>query len=131
LAEPLQPDVVSHTADARVIFSRGPASQQPGAPAIIAFEDERSKVAYFAFPVYLLPDEAKATLLKNTVDWFTRKPLELPNEEDYIPYTLDGDTGEPLDLPPDEETIATGENPADTPDNGDNPEAPGDNSSGG
>jgi hypothetical protein len=105
--EPLQPDVVSHTADARVIFSRGPESRQPGAPAIIAYEDDRSKVAYFAFPVYILPDEAKTTLLKNTVDWFTRKPLDLPDEADYEPFVLEGDTGA-TPTPTSEEGVDTG-----------------------
>jgi hypothetical protein len=88
--EPLLPDVVSHTADARVIFRRGPESKQAGAAAVIAYEDERSKVAYYAFPLYLLPAEEQTLLVNNTINWFTRKPLELPDEDDYEPYVSDG-----------------------------------------
>lgn len=90
--ELLEPDVVSHTADSRVIFQRGPASLQAGAAAVIAYEDSRSKIAYFAFPVYLLPPAEQAQLINNTVDWFTKKPLDLPSEDDYLPYDSDGQT---------------------------------------
>jgi hypothetical protein len=88
--EILGPDVVNHTLDARVIFQRGPSSEEAGAASIIAYEDDRSKVAYYAFPVYLLPSEARDILFDNTVDWFTRKPLELPDEDDYVPFESDG-----------------------------------------
>jgi hypothetical protein len=84
--ETLEPDAVSHTADARVILQRGPDSEEAGAPAVIAYEDDRSKVAYFAFPVYLLALEDGDRLVNNTVNWFTRKPLELPDEKDFEPY---------------------------------------------
>ncbi len=92
--EELEPDVVSHTPNARVIFQRGPDSKEEGAAAIIAYEDDRSKIAYFAFPVYLLPDEARVTLLDNTIDWFTRKPLDLPDDGDYSPFESDGSSEE-------------------------------------
>lgn len=82
----LEPDVVRHTSDARVIFQRGPDSKQQGAASVIAYEDERVKITYFAFPVYLLPAEEQALLINNTVDWFTKKPLELPDEKDYKPF---------------------------------------------
>ena len=102
--EELAPDVVRHTADARVIFQRGPESKQSGAASVIAYEDERAKIAYFAFPVYLLPAEEQALLINNTVDWFTKKPLELPNEDDYQPFETDQRADE------EEEEPAEGEN---------------------
>jgi len=113
--EVLQPDVVRHTSDARVIFERGPDSQQAGAAAIIAYEDDRSKIAYFAFPVYLLPPEAKEQLIFNAVDWFSKKPLDLPDEDDYEPYELQDEPAE------EEEVPAEGEEP---PANGNGETAP-------
>jgi hypothetical protein len=83
------PDVVSHTPDARVIFKRGPESDRDGAASVIAYEDKRAKIAYFAFPIYLLPAEEQALLIKNTVNWFSEKGLPLPKEGDYEPYELE------------------------------------------
>lgn len=80
--EKLEPDVVGQLADARVIFLRGPDSEQTGAASVIAYEDDRSKIAYFAFPVYMLPNDAQTLLINNTVDWFTKKPLPLPNADE-------------------------------------------------
>lgn len=88
--EPLMPDVVAHTSNARVIFNRGPASRQAGAASVIAYEDDRSKIAYYAFPLYMLPGETQTLLVSNTVDWFTKKPLELPAEDEYKPFESDG-----------------------------------------
>jgi len=122
--EPLQPDVVNHTIDSRVIFQRGPDSEKSGAAAVIAYEDDRAKVAYYAFPLYLLPAEAQATLVNNTVDWFTRKPLDLPTKKEYKPFesTADGEEDESVDGTED----TTGENgeesPAQDGKNGDNGE---------
>ena len=76
--EPLPIDVVDATPDARVIFKRGPASEDSGAASVIAYEDNRVKIAYYAFPFYLLPTDAQDRLLNNTVNWFTKKPLESP-----------------------------------------------------
>lgn len=121
--EPLMPDVVTHTPDARVIFRRGPDSEQPGAPTIIAYEDDRAKIAYFAFPVYELPEEARNTLLLNTVDWFTRKPLDIPDKEDYEAYQIDETPAlDTTEEPPAEETPPADEGtpPADDTGNGDN-----------
>jgi len=87
---PLEIDVLSHTPDARVIFQRGPNSNHTGAASVIAFEDSRAKVAFIALPIYLLPDKERTLLVKNSVDWFTRKPLDLPDVADYNPYKLDG-----------------------------------------
>lgn len=112
--EPLNVDVVSHTADARVIFERGPASDQSGAASVIAFEDERAKVAYYALPLYLIPPETRARLVKNTVDWFSRKPLELPSKDDYKPYQTNGTEKEASD----QQQQEGAEQPADTGNNG-------------
>ena len=99
--EPLEPDVVRHTADARVIFQRGPDSQQAGAAAVIAYEDERVKVAYYAFPAYLLPPEELSHLVNNTISWFTKKPLELPAEDEYKPFEPEGQVeATPTEEPP-------------------------------
>jgi hypothetical protein len=78
--------VINNTANARVIFERGPESEQPNAASIVAYEDVRAKIAYLAFPIYLLPIEQRDLLVKNTIDWFTRKPLPLPDEKDYKPF---------------------------------------------
>jgi len=91
--EPLLSDVVMNTSDARAIFTRGSQSDEAGAPAVIAFEDNRAKIAYFAFPIYLLPPEAQMQIVNNTVDWFSKKSLPPPNgstpsfepEEDETP----------------------------------------------
>ena len=79
-----------------VIFQRGPDSRRAGAASIIAYEDDRSKIAYFAFPVYLLPAEEQATLIDNTVDWFSRKPLDLPDEGDFEPFMSNGEEEEAM-----------------------------------
>jgi hypothetical protein len=92
--EVLEPDVINNTPNARVIFQRGPDSEQPGAASVIAYEDERSKIAYFAFPIYWLPAEQRDLLIANTVDWFSRKPLPLPNEEEFKPFEPAGPTPE-------------------------------------
>jgi hypothetical protein len=84
--EDLDIDVVNHTPNSRVVFQRGSDSRQAGAASVIAYEDDRSKVAYYAFPFYLLPADAQERLAENTIDWFTRKPLELPAEKDYQPF---------------------------------------------
>ncbi len=99
-------DVINHTPNARAIFLRGSESKQPGAPAVIAYEDDRSKVAYFAFPIYLLPKEARNRLIDNTIEWFTRKPLPLPDESDFTPFVplpddLEGDE----EVPPEGEEV--------------------------
>ncbi len=84
--EPLDIDVVRHTPDARVVFQRGPDSDQAGAASVIVYEDERVKIAYYAFPLYLLPPETQDLLVNNTVLWFARKPLAPPDEAEYQPY---------------------------------------------
>jgi hypothetical protein len=91
--EALDIDVVNYTADSRVIFRRGAASEHKDAPAVIAYEDDRVKVAYYAFPLYLLPAPERTLLVNNTVDWFTQKILDLPAAKDYEPFELE-DGGE-------------------------------------
>jgi hypothetical protein len=53
------------------VFSRGPASENSGAPAIVVAEDEFSgfRLVLIGFPLYLLPQEAKAQLVLNAVSW--------------------------------------------------------------
>jgi hypothetical protein len=99
--EPLDVDVVAHLPNARVIFQRGPSSRQAGAASVIAYEDDRSKIAYYAFPLYLMPADAQTALVSNTIDWFTRKSLGLPDESDYEPFATDE-----TQLEEDEETTA-------------------------
>ena len=84
--ETLLSDVVNHSVETRVIFRRGPESDAPGAPAVIIYEDDRVKVAYYTFPVYLLPSAERALLVNNTIDWFTRKVEDLPEKGDYEPF---------------------------------------------
>ncbi len=78
-SQPLEIDVVTNTPNARVIFQRGPDSEEAGAASVIAFEDDRSRVAYYAFPIYLLPAEQQDQLISNTISWFTKKSLGLPS----------------------------------------------------
>ena len=57
--------------DSAVVMVRGPASKSPGAPSVLVLADESTGFAmvYIAFPLYLLPDEAKTRLVMNAVDW--------------------------------------------------------------
>jgi hypothetical protein len=54
-----------------VVMVRGPASESPGLPSVVVLEEESTgfKMMYVAFPLYLLPDEAKTRLVSNAVDW--------------------------------------------------------------
>ncbi|MBN1136115.1 MAG: hypothetical protein JXM73_06000, partial [Anaerolineae bacterium] len=54
-----------------LIMVRGPASESPGHPSVMALEEESTgfKIVYIAFPIYLLPDEAQARLVLNAVEW--------------------------------------------------------------
>ncbi|MCB0197012.1 MAG: hypothetical protein KDJ65_34005 [Anaerolineae bacterium] len=96
-------DVVNYTSDARVIFRRGPDSEYDGAPTVIAYEDDRSKIAYFAFPLYRLQSGPRAVLIDNAIDWFTRSPLDLPAEIDYQPFEIDDSGGGSGDEAPPED----------------------------
>ncbi len=108
--EILPVDVVRHTPDSRVIFQRGPESEGKGAPSAIAYEDDRVKIAYFAFPVYLVAsEESRDLLISNTVDWFTKKALDLPDLDDYEPFEGDGFGKKEQSEPSGEEPPAEGE----------------------
>ncbi len=54
-----------------VVMVRGPASESPGLPSVVVLEEESTgfKMLYVAFPLYLLPDEAKTRLVSNAVGW--------------------------------------------------------------
>jgi hypothetical protein len=114
--EPLEVDMVKNTPDARAIFVRGPNSEGAGAASVIAYEDTRSKIAYFAFPVYLLPPETQSQLINNTVDWFTKKPLPLPDSDDRSPES--GDDEQPGEE--EEQDEETGEGNGEENGNGEN-----------
>jgi hypothetical protein len=108
-------DVINNTPNARIIFQRGPASEQPGAASVVAYEDDRAKIAYFAFPIYLLPAEQQDLLINNTVDWFSRKPLPLPDEGDFKPFEPSPEsTEEPTAEPTGEPTAEPTSEPAPT-----------------
>jgi hypothetical protein len=53
------------------VFVRGPNSAESGIPSIIALEDDVTdfRLVYIAFPLYLLPEAAKAQLAQNAVSW--------------------------------------------------------------
>jgi hypothetical protein len=53
------------------VFTRGPDSEAPGAPAVIVAEDEFSgfRLVFIGFPLYLLPEESKSQLVLNAVSW--------------------------------------------------------------
>jgi hypothetical protein len=53
------------------VFVRGPDSDSAGSPAILATADEVDNVrfVFIGFPLYLLPEQAKAQVVLNTVAW--------------------------------------------------------------
>ncbi|MBN1221052.1 MAG: hypothetical protein JXM69_19175 [Anaerolineae bacterium] len=110
--EPLAVDVVRNTPDARVIFARGPDSEEAGAASVIVYEDKRVKIAYFAFPLYLLPPDAQSQLVNNTVDWFTKKPLPPPDEDEGV--------SAPPEPPPGDESPPPGDENGNGEENGEN-----------
>ncbi len=67
----LQPDVITPTGKAETIFVRGPESERAGDPALIAYEEGNARVAYAAFPLFLLEDGDLAQLAENAVAWLT------------------------------------------------------------
>jgi hypothetical protein len=66
---------VSDSEGALALLTRGPGSASAGAPALVALEDELSqmRMLYVGFPLYLLPQEAKARLVQNAVGWILGK----------------------------------------------------------
>ncbi len=67
------PDVIAALAGAGVAFSRGPQSDSAGSPAILAHEGGGGRVVYVAFPLYLLPEEAATTIVRNAAEWLLGK----------------------------------------------------------
>jgi hypothetical protein len=58
-------------ANTTIPFVRGPESEQAGAPAVLVTRDQASdlQVVFIGLPIYLLPDETKSQLVRNTVNW--------------------------------------------------------------
>ena len=54
-----------------VPFVRGPGSEEAGAPSIFVMSDETTdvRIVFIGFPVYLLPEKAKTTLVLNMAHW--------------------------------------------------------------
>lgn len=68
--EPLLADIVQPVAGAEVVFGRGPESVQPGEPALIAYDPGDYRVAYAAFPLYLMQPDDLTLLIENALLWF-------------------------------------------------------------
>jgi hypothetical protein len=53
---------------------RGPGSAEAGTPSMFVMEDDFTsmRLAFIGFPLYLLPEEPKARLIENTVEWLLR-----------------------------------------------------------
>jgi hypothetical protein len=54
-----------------VVFTRGPGSEDPGAPAVVVVEDEFTgmRSVTIALPLFLLPEEARRDLVLNAATW--------------------------------------------------------------
>ena len=54
-----------------IIMARGPASEAGGTASVVAIDDDLSgmRVVIVGFPIYLLPDEARVTLVSNIAAW--------------------------------------------------------------
>lgn len=63
------PDVIAALEDADVVFVRGPDSEEAGAPAILAYEGEETRVVYLAFPLFLMAEEDMEPLIMNAAAW--------------------------------------------------------------
>ena len=57
--------------DGDFVFVRGPNSEASGLPSVVTLEDEFGdfRLVYICFPVYLLPEGAKAHLVENATSW--------------------------------------------------------------
>jgi len=120
--EPIPIDIVKNTSNARVIFNRGSNSEQSGAPSVIAYEDDRAKIAYFAFPMYLVPADAQTQIINNTVEWFTKKSQPLPDGSapSFEPTPEEEPEPSPTEEPPPPEDGNGGSDNSDSGDNGGN-----------
>ncbi|HSJ56378.1 MAG TPA: DUF4350 domain-containing protein [Anaerolineae bacterium] len=54
-----------------IVLARGPASEATGAASVVVVDDELSgmRVVVVGFPIYLLPDESRTTLVQNIASW--------------------------------------------------------------
>jgi hypothetical protein len=54
-----------------IVMARGPASEESGAASVVVIDDELTgmRVAIVGFPIYLLPDEARATFVRDIASW--------------------------------------------------------------
>lgn len=68
--ETYSPNAIAPLEDAETIFVRGPDSESTDEASIIAYQDQRSRVAYVGFPMFLMPEDEQARLVKNVVRWF-------------------------------------------------------------
>lgn len=69
---PYVPDAVRARDGAQIVLERGNNSAQQGLPSMLAYEDDKTRIVYAVFPVYLLPKEEFERLLLNSVEWFSR-----------------------------------------------------------
>lgn len=74
--ETYSPNAIAPLEDAETIFVRGPTSESDGEASIITYQDRRSRVAYIAFPMFLMPEEEQARLVNNVIRWFGLPELE-------------------------------------------------------
>jgi hypothetical protein len=51
------------------VFVRGPASEEAGAPVVLAVEEEGQRVIFAAVAFYRLPDDIRFLFALNAVDW--------------------------------------------------------------
>jgi hypothetical protein len=60
--------------DTEVVFVRGPGSEESGVPSVAAISDAVSdtQVVFAGFPIYLLPEEARARFVLNAISWMLR-----------------------------------------------------------
>lgn len=87
--ETYSPDVIAPLEGAEVIFVRGPASESPGEASIIVYQDSRSRVAYAAFPMFLMPEDEQTRMVKNVIRWFG-----LPEPEETEEPAKEEESGE-------------------------------------
>jgi hypothetical protein len=63
--------VLGETDPQAVVFSRGPASELAGRPAVIVEDDASggARAIWIAVPLYLWPTEERLQLANNAIDW--------------------------------------------------------------
>jgi hypothetical protein len=63
------PDLIQALSGVDVVFVRGPESERSGEPSLVAYEEDSRRVAYAAFPLFLLEESDLMQLLDNAVNW--------------------------------------------------------------